>query len=181
MYTKPTIIDTRKFSDNRGFLIPQEFTQQWVQQNISQSTKGTFRGMHFQIGDAAQSKLVQVIQGSVIDFVFPLFSELDTPDLEYFHLSDNDPTNQQTLFVPKGYAHGFIALEQNTIFHYLVDTPYNHQAERSIHYKSLPKITDIVQQYGLDENALQISEKDAGAQLLSDWKKLQEPALPLIK
>ncbi len=132
--------------------------------------------MHFQIGSSAQAKLVQVLQGSVVDFVVPLSSS-DNPTVEHFHLSAENPTIQTTLYVPKGYAHGFIALEEHTIFHYLVDTPYAPESERSLHYQSFPQISKTIQQYGFNMDTLHISKKDEKAPLFSDWKTRQEPIL----
>tara|TARA_R100000935_G_scaffold58092_1_gene93884 strand:- start:22062 stop:22607 length:546 start_codon:yes stop_codon:yes gene_type:complete len=107
-------------------------TINFVQDNISVSKKGVLRGLHYQAGKHAQSKLVQVVQGEVLDIVVDLRRESNTYG-QYFKLKLSSE-NRKSLFIPKGMAHGFLALTPEVIFSYKCDSHYQKEAEKGIRY-----------------------------------------------
>lgn len=179
---QPKLIQEKQFIDDRGKFIPSFIDKRWIQTNVSVSKRGVFRGMHFQIEDAAQAKLVRVLNGAVLDIIIDLRNKDSNPDylkLSSFDLRSNK--NEETyprLYIPKGFAHGFLALENNTIFEYQVDAEYNPQKDRSINWKSLPVIKDLISKYNFSADTLIISEKDTNAPMLEDWLKLNEKVMP---
>lgn len=126
----------------------------FVQDNQSISKKGALRGLHFQKGKYSQAKLVRVVKGEVLDVVVDLRSESATYG-EHFKikLTEND---YKMLFIPKGLAHGFLSLSNETIFTYKCDEYYNRQAEGGIVYND----SELNIDWELDPNELIISEKD---------------------
>jgi len=129
----PRLFTIKKYQDNRGSLsevflmntnLP-EFNINYVQENESVSKKGVFRGMHFQKGKYSQSKLIRVVKGKVTDFICDL-----RKSSKYFKkiiIVDLNPS--KILFVPKGFAHGFLSLTENTILNYKCDNFYNPKYE----------------------------------------------------
>ena len=99
----------------------------FVQDNQSNSSKGVLRGLHFQKPPYTQAKLVRVIRGSVLDVAVDLRSNSSTYGKHYsIVLSDK---NFKSFYIPKGFAHGFVALEDNTIFSYKCSDMYNKESE----------------------------------------------------
>ena len=130
------------FRDARGYFsesysspmwAEQGFTESFVQDNLSLSCKGTLRGMHYQIEPHGMGKLVRVVQGSVYDVLVDLRRGSPTcGQWRGFELSD---ANALTLWVPVGFAHGFVALEDGTLVHYKCTSIHTPEAERSLSYK----------------------------------------------
>lgn len=136
------IIQPKIFKDKRGYFI-ESFNQNafnsklnlnvnFVQDNESQSSKGVLRGLHYQIGKYAQAKLVRVIKGRVLDVAVDLRRDSKTFG-EHFSIELTEE-NKSQLFVPRGFAHGFIVLEDETIFSYKCDNFYNKAAEAGVIY-----------------------------------------------
>ena len=126
----------------------------FVQDNQSISKYGVLRGLHFQKGAMAQAKLVRVIKGKVLDVVVDL--RQDSPSFgKQFSLILDDKTNMQ-LFVPKGFAHGFATLSDNSIFAYKCDNYYDRASEGGIIYNDATLAID----WHLPKEDLLISEKD---------------------
>lgn len=134
------LIKPRVFEDNRGFFMESYskkifeangISADFVQDNHSLSVqKGVLRGMHFQAPPFSQAKLVRVTKGKVFDVIVDLRRDSETcGKWESFELSAE---NFQILFVPKGFAHGFITLEDNTEFQYKCDEYYNKESEGGI-------------------------------------------------
>ncbi|RIA08206.1 dTDP-4-dehydrorhamnose 3,5-epimerase [Flavobacteriaceae bacterium MAR_2010_72] len=138
----------KAFQENTGLTID------FVQDNLSTSSKGVLRGLHFQAGDYAQAKLVSVIKGSVLDVCVDLRKDSKTFG-EHFSMRLDDKTKHQ-LFVPRGFAHGFLTLEDETIFSYKCDNYYNKEAESGIIYND----PDLNINWGIPESELILSEKD---------------------
>ena len=137
------------FKDNRGLFIPYNL-EGWDQMNISTNENiFTFRGLHYQT-KPYQTKLVKVIQGKVLDFLY----DIKSGSVEIYELN---PDNE--LLITSNYAHGFLTLEPNTIFTYLVSGNYNPKSERSIVWDTIPEIKSIIN-YTIRDNKLTISEKD---------------------
>tara|TARA_B110000259_G_C13962262_1_gene381170 strand:+ start:547 stop:1113 length:567 start_codon:yes stop_codon:yes gene_type:complete len=162
--TDACVIKLNHFSDPRGtFNIMyniQDFKNKvdskvnFTQDNLSISKKNVFRGFHFQKHQFSQSKLVSVIKGSVIDIIVDLRPESKT-FMEWFSIELN-VSNSLQLFIPKGFAHGFISLENDTMFQYKVDNIYNSNFDSGINPKD-PFFNKI----SLNLNDCLISNKDA--------------------
>jgi len=158
------IVEPTIFEDERGIFFESYQKEKFeaaigqridfVQNNQSISKKGVLRGLHFQTDKYAQAKLVKVTKGKVLDIVLDIRQDSDTFG-EYFkiELSEN---NKTMLFIPKGMAHGFLALTEETIFDYKCDNYYNKNAERGIIYNDAD--LNIDWEYPI-ENII-ISEKD---------------------
>jgi len=138
----------KQFEDSTGI------STNFVQDNQSTSSRGVLRGLHYQTGEFAQAKLVRVVKGKVLDVCVDL--RLDSKTFgEYFSVILDDIENKQ-LFVPRGFAHGFLVLEDNTIFSYKCDNYYNKSSEEGILYKDASLNID----WGFPENKLILSDKD---------------------
>ena len=128
------------FKDDRGLFFPLFLMDKlWVQSNVSISKKYTFRGLHHQKGNTAQTKKITVITGSIIDFVVDLRMG-NFMDTKFFKLLPGD-----TITVPAGCAHGFLALEDNTMIQYLVDNDYSPSTEISFDWKSVELVKEIIE------------------------------------
>lgn len=152
------------FNDERGYFF-ESFNQKvfeketgltvnFVQDNQSKSSKGVLRGLHFQVGDAAQAKLVRVIQGSVLDVAVDIRPNSQTFGKHFKIVLD--AISHQQLFVPRGFAHGFLVLEDDTVFSYKCDNFYNKEAERGIIYNDEKLAID----WTMPEKEFLLSEKD---------------------
>lgn len=158
------IIELPVYTDNRGNFIEtfhkEKFYQvtglsiDFVQDNQSVSKYGVLRGLHFQEGNAAQAKLVRVIQGEVLDVVVDL--RQDSPSFGQHFSTRLSAENNKQIFIPRGFAHGFVSLAENTIFTYKCDNFYNAQAEAGIHYADATLNIDWL----LPKEELIISDKD---------------------
>ncbi|MGY3213755.1 dTDP-4-dehydrorhamnose 3,5-epimerase [Mucilaginibacter sp. HD30] len=136
------VIEPRIFNDSRGYFFEsfnqKKFTEAtghnlpFVQDNQSFSPKGTLRGLHLQRGEHAQSKLVRVSRGEVLDVAVDLRSSSATYG-QYFSVILSESNNRQ-LFVPRGFAHGFVVLSDFAVFQYKCDNYYNKSAEGGIHF-----------------------------------------------
>ncbi|NQX85247.1 MAG: dTDP-4-dehydrorhamnose 3,5-epimerase [Flavobacteriaceae bacterium] len=125
-----------------------------VQTNQSISNKGVLRGLHYQEEPYAQAKLVRVIKGKVLDICVDLRKTSKTFG-QHFALELSSDNNTQ-LFIPRGFAHGFITLEDHTIFSYHCDNYYNKASENGIIYND-PQLN---LKWPLEANAFIISERD---------------------
>ncbi len=170
------IIRDTIFTDSRGYFF-ESFNQQkfqsltglnvaFVQDNQSQSSKGVLRGLHFQQEEHAQAKLVRVLKGSVLDVAVdirqgsPTFGE---------HIAVELTANNHTqLFVPRGFAHGFIVLEDETVFFYKCDNYYNKASEAGIMFND----TDLNIDWLLKEEELILSDKDKKNLTLAQYKQM---------
>ncbi len=133
----------------------------FVQTNQSISKKGTLRGLHFQKGEYAQAKLVSVVKGTVFDIVVDIRKYSPTYG-SYIKVELSD-SNKKSIFIPKGMAHGFVALEE-TVFTYQCDNFYNKDSESGIIYND--RILDIKWDY--PESEMIISLKDKQLPLFSE-------------
>lgn len=156
------ILEPRIFHDTRGYFY-ESYNQQkmselgidtiFVQDNQSYSQKGVIRGLHFQRPPFAQAKLVRVIKGKVLDVAVDIRKGSPTYGQHYSVLLTGD--NHRQFFIPEGFAHGFVALEDNSIFTYKCSQFYHKEAEMSIRYND--PILNI--DWGLDETPI-MTEKD---------------------
>lgn len=158
------IIEPRVFNDDRGYFF-ESYNQEkfeeltgsktnFVQDNESYSTKGVLRGLHFQKGEFAQAKLVRVTQGEVLDVAVDIRPDSETfLQVETVLLSSE---NKKQLFVPRGFAHGFIVLSDTVVFNYKCDNFYNKASEGGIIYNDATLNIDWM----LDSNQFLVSDKD---------------------
>lgn len=168
------VIKPRVFEDDRGCFF-ESFNQQtfkketglnvnFIQDNQSVSKKGTLRGLHLQKGEHAQAKLVRVVKGEVMDVVVDLREGSETYGKTYSIIL-NEKNNHQ-LFVPRGFAHGFITLSEEAIFAYKCDNYYNKASEAGIIYNDKTLNID----WHLPEEQLTISAKDKELPTLAEFK-----------
>lgn len=167
------IVVPKVFFDDRGYFFEsfndKEFRKKvcdttFVQDNQSKSCKGTLRGLHWQAPPFAQSKLVRVTKGSVIDVAVDI--RVGSPTFgKYVAVELTDENNLQ-LFIPRGFAHGFIALTDNVIFQYKCDNLYNKESERAVRWDS---INWDLEKYNIETPLL--SDKDKVHKLLSEINK----------
>lgn len=165
------IIEPKVFPDSRGYFFEaykkDEFEANvgrvdFIQENESQSSFGVLRGLHFQKGEWSQAKLVRVIKGKVLDVAVDLRRSSPTFGKQIsVELSD---ANKRQLFIPRGFAHGFLVLSDDAIFSYKVDNVYAPQAEMSILYNDPAIGID----WGIAESQLIISDKDKQASLFDE-------------
>ncbi len=166
------IIHDTVFKDHRGYFF-ESFNQQtfekltglnvhFVQDNQSSSTKGVLRGLHFQKGDAAQAKLVRVLQGEVLDVAVDLRKDSPTYGQYQSVLLTGDSHTQ--FFVPRGFAHGFVVLSERATFFYKCDNFYNKAAEGGLAYNDPQLNID----WKLPDSELILSDKDLVNPLLKD-------------
>ena len=136
------ILDPAVFRDNRGYFF-ESFNQEtfqklsgqsvtFVQDNQSCSSYGVIRGLHFQTGNDAQAKLIRVISGKVWDVAVDLRPESPTY-LQWIGVELSGHNNRQ-LFIPRGFAHGFSVLENDTVLAYKCDNYYHKASEKGIRY-----------------------------------------------
>ena len=156
---KPTI-----FNDDRGYFM-ESFDQKkinkllgkinFVQENESQSSKGVLRGLHFQNPPYTQSKLVRCVKGVVLDVALDLrkmsqsYGQFETTILSH--------ENKKQLFIPKGFAHGFIVLSDSAIFSYKVDNYYNFESESGLIWND----PDLKIDWKTNKKEIIVSEKDS--------------------
>ncbi|MGY0391260.1 dTDP-4-dehydrorhamnose 3,5-epimerase [Bizionia sp. KMM 8389] len=158
------IIEPRVFEDKRGYFFESfnlnTFNQgtglnvEFVQDNESFSTKGVLRGLHYQTGAHAQAKLVRVVKGSVLDVAVDI--RKNSPTYGQYVAVELTETNKKQLFVPRGFAHGFVVLSETAIFSYKCDNYYNKESEGGIIYNDPTLNID----WQLPEASLLVSEKD---------------------
>ena len=134
----------------------------FIQDNESKSQKGVLRGLHYQIGEHAQAKLVRVVTGSVLDIIVDLRKESDTFGQHFKVILSGE--NKQQLLVPKGFGHGFLVLENDTIFSYKCNNFYNKASERGSAFND----PDLDIDWGVPHDQLILSEKDKNLPLFKD-------------
>lgn len=168
------MIEPKVFGDHRGYFFESfnehKFKQEtnidirFVQDNQAFSNRGVLRGLHFQKAEFAQAKLVRVIKGRVLDVAVDLRPESDTYG-KYFSIVLSEE-NKKQLFVPRGFAHGYSVLEDETIFTYKCDNFYHPEAEGGVMYND----ADLGIDWMLNADEIQLSEKDTVLPLLKDLK-----------
>ena len=165
------IIEPDVFGDSRGYFF-ESYSQKkfdelvrpirFVQDNESKSKYGVLRGLHFQKGKDAQSKLVRVVKGRVLDVAVDI--RTGSPTFGKYVAVELTEDNHRQLFVPRGFAHGFSVLSEEVIFQYKCDNLYAPHAEGAIAWND-PEI-GIDWQLPIDDVLL--SAKDAAHPMLKD-------------
>ncbi len=158
------IIEPQVHGDNRGYFVEtfradklEEFLGykiNFCQDNESKSSRGVLRGLHYQLPPHAQTKLVRVIQGRVLDVAVDIRKGSPTFGL---HVSvELSAENKKQMLVPRGFAHGFVVLEDDTIFAYKVDNYYSPECDRGIAFDDAALNID----WKIAHNELNLSAKD---------------------
>ena len=170
-----TIIEPKVFGDHRGYFFESfnfnEFKENigevhFVQDNESKSSKGVLRGLHFQKPPFAQAKLVRCIKGRVLDVAVDI--RKDSPTYGNYEVVELSEENKRQLFVPRGFAHGFIVLSEEAIFAYKVDNWYVPEYESGILWND-----DSLQiDWKITVDEIQLSDKD---KVLPLFKDLESP------
>lgn len=160
------IITPQVFGDERGFFVEtynkaryeeMGIKVDFLQDNLSKSQKGVLRGLHFQKDPFAQGKLVQVISGKVLDVAVDI--RLNSPTFGEYVSVELSAENKKQFWIPAGFAHGFVALENDTIFSYKCTNVYNKEAESGLLWNDKKIGIDWqLKKNGIDEPIL--SEKD---------------------
>lgn len=155
---KPTV-----FKDNRGYFM-ESYNQKninkllgnvnFIQDNESESSRGVLRGLHFQKPPYTQAKLVRCLKGSVLDVALDLRKDSKTYGI--FETISLTEENKKQLFIPKGFAHGFIVLSKSAILSYKVDNYYNPKSESGIIWNDPHLNID----WKINKNEIIVSEKD---------------------
>ena len=166
------VIEPKIFGDSRGYFYESfkqaEFDEhigrhvEFIQENQSKSSKGVLRGLHYQKGDASQAKLVRVVKGAVLDVAVDI--RKSSPTFGKYVAVELSEENNRQLFIPRGFAHGFLVLSDEAVFTYKVDNVYAPQADAGIMYND--------PQVGIEWPKLEceflLSEKDTKHPLLKD-------------
>jgi len=170
------ILEPKIIKDSRGYFM-ESFNEQtfqkgtgqevhFVQDNQSFSTKGVLRGLHYQTGEHAQAKLVRVLQGEVLDVAVDIRPESETYGQYVAEVLSAE--NQKQMFVPRGFAHGFVVLSETATFFYKCDNFYNKESEGGFMYNDAALNIDWL----LPQSELLISDKDMVLPSLAEAKKV---------
>ena len=172
----PVLINPNIFNDDRGYFFEsfndKEFREKvcdttFVQDNESRSSYGVLRGLHYQTGDYEQAKLVRVVNGAVVDVVVDIRpGSYNYGKFYYAYLSGE---NHRQFFVPRGFAHSFLALTNDVVFQYKCDNPYNKESEGAI-FCDDPAIGIPWGQW-IDLKDIKLSNKDKNNPYFEDAKK----------
>ena len=167
---KPTI-----FKDHRGYFM-ESFNKKninnligdvnFVQENESESSRGVLRGLHFQKPPYAQAKLVRCLKGNVLDVALDL--RKDSKTYGCFETTLLSEENKNQLFIPKGFAHGFVVLSETAIFSYKVDNYYNPDSESGILWND----PDLKIDWKINKNEIIVSQTDIS---LPTFKNINNP------
>lgn len=168
------IIEPRVFEDDRGYFFEsfnlKTFTDQtgirpeFVQDNQSLSSKGVLRGFHYQLGEHAQAKLVRVLQGEVLDVAVDLRKH--SPTFGNVVSLVLNALSRRQLYIPRGCAHAFLTLEDDTLFFYKCDNYYNKASEGGIRFDD----PELAIDWEIPREDLIISEKDMELPFMSELK-----------
>ncbi len=157
------VLEPKVFGDERGYFMESfradlfeknGIDVHFIQDNESKSSKGVLRGLHYQCGEFAQTKLVKVVQGKVYDAVVDIRE--GSPSYGKSFGIELSAENKKQLFVPKGFAHGFIVLSETAVFQYKVDQLYSKESEGGIIYNDSSLAID----WKLNDDEIILSEKD---------------------
>ena len=169
------IIEPRLFEDERGYFFEsfnqKEFQEKvckttFIQDNESKSSYGVIRGLHFQKPPFAQSKLVRVIKGAVLDVAVDI--RKGSPTFGQYVSVELTGENHRQFFIPRGFAHGFSVLSEEVIFQYKCDNFYSPQSEGAIAWND----PDLNIDWRIPAEKVVLSEKDSKHPRLKDWQNV---------
>lgn len=168
-----TIIEPTVFEDTRGYFLESynenKFEEvvgktSFLQDNESKSSKGVLRGLHFQKPPFDQAKLVRCIEGEVLDVAVDIRKNSKTYGEHVAVLLSGE--NKRQLFVPRGFAHGFVVLSDSAIFAYKVDNTYAPNYDAGIRWND----KELNIQWGIEDSELLVSEKDSKLLFFSEFE-----------
>jgi len=172
------IIEPTVHGDERGYFVETfradkleaflGYKINFTQDNESKSSRGVLRGLHYQLHPAAQTKLVRVIQGRVLDVAVDI--RKGSPTFGEYVSVELSAENKKQMLVPRGFAHGFVVLEDDTVFAYKVDNYYSPENDRGIAFDDESLNVDWI----LNHDELNLSAKDTKQPLLKDTNDLFE-------
>jgi dTDP-4-dehydrorhamnose 3,5-epimerase len=158
------VIEPDVFGDSRGYFVETfrldkledylGFKVHFIQDNESKSNYGVLRGLHYQLPPASQTKLVRVIKGRVLDVAVDIRE--GSPTFGKHVAIELSEQNKRQMFIPRGFAHGFVVLENETIFAYKVDNYYSPENDRGLAFNDPSLNIDWI----VDKMQLQLSNKD---------------------
>ena len=167
------IIEPKVFGDNRGYFL-ESYNQKrfeevvgktsFLQDNESKSSKGVLRGLHFQKPPFEQAKLVRCIEGEVLDVAVDIRKNSKTYGQHVAVLLSGE--NKRQLFVPRGFAHGFLVLSDSATFAYKVDNTYAPEFDAGFRWND----NELNIQWGMEDSEVMISEKDAVLPFFSEFE-----------
>lgn len=165
------LFEPRIFHDDRGFFFESYNEEKYsafigaevhfVQDNISTSKKGVLRGLHFQTPPFAQGKLVSVIKGKVLDVAVDI--RKGSPTYGKYQVMELSAENKLQFWIPAGFAHGFVSLEEDTIFSYKCSNYYSPAHERTLLWNDI----DLGIEWGINDPI--VSEKDKIGEVFSNF------------
>jgi len=172
------IIEPQVYGDERGYFV-ETFRQdelddflgfgiKFCQDNESKSSRGVLRGLHYQLHPAAQTKLVRVIQGSVLDVAVDI--RTGSPTFGKHVTVELNSKNKRQLLIPRGFAHGFVVFENDTVFAYKVDNYYSPQNDRGIAFDDKTLNID----WQIPHSELSLSAKDKAQPKLAETEDIFE-------
>jgi len=166
------LLQPQVHGDERGYFIEtfrQDLFEQaighpvaFIQDNESKSVRGVLRGLHFQLPPFAQSKLVRVISGTVLDIAVDI--RVGSPTFAQHVALELSEQNKHQLFIPRGFAHGFVVLSETATFAYKVDNYYAPECDRGLAFDDPQLNID----WKIDSSDLQLSAKDTKQPKLAD-------------
>lgn len=168
------VFEPRIFEDARGYFYESfnqktfeaaGITNQFVQDNQARSTYGVLRGLHYQLPPAAQAKLVRVIEGSVLDVVVDVRE--GSPTYGQSYSIELTAENHRQLFIPRGFAHGYVVLSEIAVFFYKCDNFYSKENEGGLVYNDPQLKID----WKIDLNQAILSDKDMILPALGEHKR----------
>ncbi|KIM07006.1 MAG: dTDP-4-dehydrorhamnose 3,5-epimerase [Sulfurovum sp. PC08-66] len=171
------IIEPKIFGDERGYFVETfredkffeaiGYTVNFIQDNESKSSYGVLRGLHYQMAPFAQSKLVRVIKGKVLDVALDI--RLGSPTFGKHVAVELNDENKRQLFIPRGFAHAFVVLSDEAIFAYKVDNYYSPENDRGVAFDD--------EAFGIDwlvpKEKLQLSNKDVNQPSFKECDKFE--------
>ena len=166
------VIEPKVHGDERGYFA-ETFRQDkledvlghkvdFIQDNESKSSKGVLRGLHFQLAPHSQSKLVRVIEGAVLDVAVDI--RQGSPNFGQHVAAELSDVNKKQMFIPRGFAHGFLVLTDTAIFAYKVDNYYSPECDRGLAFDDI----DLNIDWQLPKKSLLLSDKDIHQPSLSE-------------
>ena len=172
------ILEPKVHGDDRGYFVEtfradklEEFLGykiNFCQDNESKSSRGVLRGLHYQLSPFAQTKLVRVIQGRVLDVAVDIRKK--SPTFGQYVAVELSAENKKQLLIPRGFAHGFVVLEDDTIFAYKVDNYYSPECDRGIAFDDMNLNIDWI----VKKEELNLSAKDKTQPKLNETNDLFE-------
>ncbi len=165
------LLEPNLFGDSRGYFFESfqqsEFEKNignvnFVQENESKSSFGVLRGLHFQKPPFTQAKLVRCITGSILDVVVDL--RTGSPGFKKYFSVELSETNKTQLFIPRGFAHGFLVLSEEAIFSYKVDNFYAPDYDSGIRFND----PELLINWMLPDSTIRLSQKDQDLPLFSE-------------